>query len=46
MKENQFPFKSKVRFPQTGNYIFTVQQAMRDDDLMGISDFGITLQYE
>lgn len=46
IKENRFIFKSKVRFPQTGNYIFTAQQAMRDENLTGITDFGITLQYE
>jgi len=46
IKENRFAFKSKVCFPQTGNYFFTVQHAMRDTNLVGISDFGITLQYE
>ncbi|MCL2167609.1 MAG: gliding motility lipoprotein GldH [Lentimicrobiaceae bacterium] len=46
IKENRFILKSKVRFPQKGNYIFTAQQAMRETDLKGIIDFGITLQYE
>ena len=46
IKENRFVFKSKVRFPQTGTYIFSAQQAMRDDDLKGITSFGITLQHE
>jgi len=46
IKENRFVLKSTVRFPQTGTYIFSAQQAMRDDDLKGIASFGITLQYE
>jgi len=46
IRDNRFLFKPKVRFPQTGTYTFSVQQAMRTDDLKGIADFGITLQYE
>ena len=46
IKDNRFLLKSKVRFPQKGAYVFTAQQAMRDDDLTGITNFGITLQYE
>jgi gliding motility-associated lipoprotein GldH len=46
IKENRFVLKPKVRFPQTGTYIFSTQQAMRDNDLNGIINFGITLQYE
>jgi len=46
IKENRFVLKPKVRFPQTGTYIFSAQQAMREDDLTGIANFGITLLYE
>jgi gliding motility-associated lipoprotein GldH len=46
IKDNRFLFKPKVRFPQTGTHIVSAQQAMRVDDLKGIADFGITLQYE
>ena len=46
IKQNRFVLKSKVRFPQTGTYLFLAQQAMRDDDLKGVANFGITLQYE
>ena len=46
IKDNRFLFKPKVRFQQKGDYVFTVQQAMRDDNLKGITDFGITLLYE
>jgi gliding motility-associated lipoprotein GldH len=46
IKENRFILKSKVRFPQKGTYIFSAQQAMREENLNGIINFGITLQYE
>ena len=46
IKANRFTLKSKVRFQQKGDYIFLAQQAMREDDLKGITDFGITLQNE
>jgi len=46
IKENRFVLKSKVRFQQKGDYIFTAQQAMRESDLKGITNFGITLQNE
>ena len=44
--KNRFTLKSKVRFPQTGTYIFSVQQAMREEDLIGINNFGIILRHE
>ena len=44
IKDNKFLFQPKVRFPNTGAYTFTVTQAMRTDELKGISDFGITLE--
>lgn len=43
LKENQFLFKPKVRFAHCGTYTFTVQQAMREEKLQGITDFGIAL---
>jgi gliding motility-associated lipoprotein GldH len=46
IKENRFLFKPKVRFQQKGDYVFSVKQAMREENLKGITDFGITLQYE
>ena len=46
IKDNRFVLKSRVRFQQKGDYVFTAQQAMRDANLKGITDFGITLQYE
>ena len=44
IKDNKFLFKPNVRFPNRGTYTFTVTQAMRTDELHGISDFGITLE--
>jgi len=46
IKENRFIYKSQVRFMQKGVYTFKVQQAMRDVDLIGITNFGITFNYE
>jgi gliding motility-associated lipoprotein GldH len=46
IKENRFVLRSKVRFQQKGDYIFSAQQAMPDTLLKGIANFGITLQYE
>lgn len=44
MKENKFLLRKQVRFQQKGKYIFTVQQGMREDDLKGIANFGITFE--
>ena len=46
IRENRFVLRQKVRFQQKGTYLFSAQQAMRDSVLKGITDFGITLQYE
>jgi len=46
IKANRLVLKHKVRFQQTGSYIFFAQHAMRKVDLKGITDFGVTLQYE
>ena len=43
LKENQFLFKPKVRFARCGTYTFKVQQAMREESLPGIAEFGIAL---
>jgi gliding motility-associated lipoprotein GldH len=44
MKFNRFLFQKGVRFPQKGQYIFEVEQAMRSNDLQGITDIGIRLE--
>jgi gliding motility-associated lipoprotein GldH len=43
LKENQFLFRPNIRFARCGTYTFKVQQAMREEKLEGISDFGIAL---
>ena len=44
VKFNRFLFRKGVRFPQTGRYVFEVEQAMRVRDLKGISDIGIRIE--
>jgi len=44
LKDNKFLFQPKIRFPQNGEYIFTVTQGMRSDVVEGIESFGIILE--
>jgi gliding motility-associated lipoprotein GldH len=51
IKENKLEYKTNIRFPQKGNYTFSVEQAMRklgkieaDDLLNGITDVGIEIE--
>jgi gliding motility-associated lipoprotein GldH len=46
LKFNRFLFQKGVRFPQKGQYVFEVEQAMRVNDLKGISDIGIRIEKE
>ena len=46
LKFNRFLFQKGIRFPQKGQYIFEIEQAMRVPDLKGISDIGIRLEKE
>jgi gliding motility-associated lipoprotein GldH len=46
LKFNRFLFRKGVRFPQKGQYVFEVEQAMRVNDLKGISDIGIRIEKE
>jgi gliding motility-associated lipoprotein GldH len=43
VKENRFVYKRNVRFPLTGIYKFTAVQGMRDKQVKGIADFGMSL---
>ncbi|MDR2980548.1 MAG: gliding motility lipoprotein GldH [Bacteroidales bacterium] len=45
IKDNQFLYKAKVRFPRTGVYKFSAVQGMREDNVCGITDFGMALYY-
>ena len=44
LKDNKFLFQPKVRFPNNGEYIFTVTQGMREEVVEGIESFGILLE--
>ncbi|MDR0971767.1 MAG: gliding motility lipoprotein GldH [Bacteroidales bacterium] len=45
LKDNRFWFSHSVTFPQKGEYVFEIQQATRDTNLIGISDIGIHIEY-
>lgn len=40
----QFKFKEKIRFPETGDYVLTLEQAMRTEKIEGVTDVGIRLE--
>lgn len=42
--DNKIPLKKNVRFPQTGKYKFTFEQAMRSNPLPLIMDFGMVIE--
>ncbi len=42
--DNKFNYKNSVLFPDTGQYLFSVQHGMRTDKLEGISDIGISIE--
>ncbi|MGE5418669.1 MAG: gliding motility lipoprotein GldH, partial [Chloroflexota bacterium] len=44
IRELNLPYKSNVYFPVKGNYRFTVQHGMREEDLKGVYDFGIRVE--
>ncbi|MDR0231616.1 MAG: gliding motility lipoprotein GldH [Dysgonamonadaceae bacterium] len=39
----QVPYEKSFIFPQSGNYVFSIKHAMREDVLTGISEIGIKL---
>lgn len=41
---NQFNFKSNIYFPLSGNYEIRVQHGMRDSNLKGLRDIGLTIE--
>ena len=45
-KYNQFVLRNAMRFVQQGVYSFSLEQGMRMDTLVGISDIGIRLEYD
>lgn len=44
LKTNQWQFASRgLRFKKRGTYTFTLTQAMREENLIGVEDVGITI---
>lgn len=43
-RDNRIPIRSNIRFPRAGTYILSLNQAMREDVLSGISEAGIRLE--
>lgn len=43
-KDSRFLFRKGVKFRKPGNYIIAVNQAMRKENLKGISDVGILIK--
>ncbi len=41
---NKIPYKKNIRFQHPGNYMFTLEQAMRSDELPFVLDAGITIE--
>jgi gliding motility-associated lipoprotein GldH len=44
VKENKVQLKDNLKFPLKGTYVFMIQQAMREDTLMGITDVGLIFE--
>jgi gliding motility-associated lipoprotein GldH len=42
--DNRIPFHKNVRFPASGTYVFELEQATRDEPLIGIEDVGLRLE--
>jgi len=44
IRDNSILFKKNLRFPLKGEYKFTLEQAMRETDLKGISEIGLRIE--
>lgn len=44
IKDNHILFKENIRFPNAGTYTFEFEQGMREDQLAGILDLGISIE--
>ncbi len=44
LREMPVIYQHNIRFPRSGEYVYTIQQAMRDTVLTGVSDVGITIR--
>lgn len=39
-----FLFKKNISFPAAGNYVFKIEQAMRDEELKNVTDIGLRIE--
>lgn len=46
IKDNQVLLRTGLKFPVPGTYIFEFEQAMREEDLEGITDIGLRIERE
>ncbi|MFC2106859.1 gliding motility lipoprotein GldH [Bacteroidota bacterium] len=44
VRDNQVLLRKNLRFPQTGIYSFSIEQAMRKNNLSGLEDLGIRIE--
>jgi gliding motility-associated lipoprotein GldH len=44
-KENTFPYRKYIQFPEQGIYTVNIRHGMRKDNLEGIFSVGLTLNY-
>ena len=44
MVDNRMLFRKLVRFPQSGQYSFEFEQAMREESLGGMENFGLRIE--
>jgi gliding motility-associated lipoprotein GldH len=44
IKDNQIPVRNNLIFPIKGEYIFGIEQAMREETLVGLVDIGIRVE--
>lgn len=42
--QNRFYYRQNIRFPETGKYLFEIEQAMRREELPGIVDVGLKVE--
>lgn len=44
IRDNRFLYRQNVRFGATGEYLVTIQQGMRVDELKGVSEVGFRME--
>ena len=44
IRDNQILLRSGLRFPYRGEYVFEIEQAMREESLEGILDIGLRIE--